>query len=97
MPQKIYIGKLSPTTDNQQLFDHFSKIGEVISAKVMTGIDGKTNAGYGYVVMGSDKTTEEAIKKLDNSNLQGKRIRVIKAHYMDQSHSYTYRRYGYKR
>ena len=98
MPQKIYTGKLSPTTTDQHLFEHFSKAGKVISAKVVVGIDGKNNAGYGYVVMNSDKEAINAINKLNNTKLDGNNINVVVAHPIDIDNSFLFRRsYKFRR
>lgn len=97
MYQKIYVGRLSPSTTDKHLFDLFSQIGKVISAKVVMGIDGKINAGYGYVTMGSDKETRDAITKLNTTKLEGNNIRVIEAHSIDKDNSFMFRRYRIKR
>lgn len=93
MAKKIYIGKISQTTSDKKLFDHFSQAGKVISATVSKSINPEKNAGYGYVVMDSEKETEDAISKLNNSILDGNHIRVIEAHPIDQEkrHYYKYR------
>jgi RNA recognition motif-containing protein len=94
MIKKIYVGKISLTTTDQKLFDHFSQVGKVTSATIIKGIDPKKHAGYGYVAMGSDKEMEEAIRKLNNSILDGNHIWVMEAHYIDQEKKqYYYRRY----
>ena len=86
MSQKIYAGNLSTSTTDSNIFDHFSKIGKVYSVELAKGIDGKTNVGYGYVTMGSEKDMEEAINKLNNSKLDGNNIRVVKAHPLDNGY-----------
>jgi polyadenylate-binding protein len=93
MIKKIYVGKISLITTDQKLFDHFSQVGKVTSATIIKGMDPKKHAGYGYVVMASDKEMEEAISKLNNSILNGNRIWVMKAHYIDQEKQYYYHRY----
>lgn len=93
MAKKIYVGNISPTTTDKHLFDHFSKVGKVVSASVVKSVNTGKNYGYGYVLMGNDLETVKAIKTLHNSILEGSRIRVIEAHPMDQEKkSYYYRR-----
>lgn len=84
MSNKIYVGKLSLITTDKQLFDHFSKAGTVISAKMAKGMDPSQNADHGYVVMASDKEASIAINKLNDSTLNGSHIKVIEVHTMDQ-------------
>lgn len=94
MVKKIHVGKISSATTDQKLFDHFSQVGKVTSATITKGIDPKKHAGYGYVVMSSEKEMEEAIRKLNNSILDGNRIWVMEAHPIDQEKKqYYYRRY----
>lgn len=94
MVKKIYVGKISSSTTDQKLFEHFYQVGKVISATIIKGIDQNKHAGYGYVVMGSEKEMEEAIRKLNNSILDGNHIWVTEAHPIDQEKKqYYYRRY----
>lgn len=87
MANKIYIGNISPSTTDKDLYDLFSDSGSVISAKVSFGIDSKI-ARNGYVVMNNEKDTEKAIIKNNNALFKGSRIRVIKAHPIDQNSEY---------
>jgi len=95
MSKKIYIGKISQKTTDDQLAKHFSQIGQVISATITKGISPERHAGYGYVVMGSDKETEEAIKRLNDQELDGSKLKVIEANYFDQDRipNYYHRRH----
>jgi len=94
MQKKIYIGRIAQATTDQKLFDHFSKIGKVVSATITKGIGAEKHAGHGYVVMENEKDIETAIHKLNNSILDGNRILVIQAHYLDQERKqHYYRRY----
>ena len=94
MLKKIYIGKISPTTTDQKLFDHFSQIGKVTSATITKGIGPEKHAGYGYVIMENEKDIPVAIQKLNNSTLDGNRLLVIEAHSIDQEkRQHYYRRF----
>ena len=94
MVKKIYVGKISLTTTDQKLFDHFSQAGRVISATISKSINPKIHAGHGYVLMASDREMEKAVKKLHNSILDESHIIVIEAHQLDQEkQQYYYRRY----
>ncbi len=92
MVKKIYVGKIPLTTTDQKLFDHFSKVGQVVSATITRGFDPKKHAGYGYVLMNNEKEMKDAILKLNNSILDGDRILVIEAHPIDQEKIQYYRR-----
>ncbi len=94
MSNKIYIGKISSTTTEKQLFDHFSQIGKVVSATIVQGINPNKHSGYGYVIMSSEKEVQTAISKLNNSLLGNSRIHVVHVHFLDQERKQYYgRRY----
>lgn len=97
MANKIYVGNLPPSITDKELYELFSPLGEVIVAKVTLGMDGKSNAGYGYVTMTNDKDVQKAVTKLNNSMLKKKNIRVMKAHPIDQDHSYLAKRSRFAR
>ena len=97
MSKKIYIGNLSPSVTDKHLLDLFSQEGKVTSVKVITTFDGKTNAGHAYITMSSDSETHNAINKLNNKKLEGKTIRVIEAHPIDQDTNYMFKYSKFKR
>jgi len=84
MAKKIYIGKLSDKTTDEHLRDIFMEIGEVVSLKIVRTPNFTENSNYGYVQMDSDENTKKAIKTLNNSTLDGSRIKVLEAHFLDQ-------------
>lgn len=96
MINKIHVGNISPATTDKDLFDLFSKTGSVASAKVGLGIDQKSN-GHGYVTMNDDKDTEKAISKCNNAVLKGNKIRVTRAHSIDQGLNYLSNQNRYRR
>lgn len=84
MSKKIYVGRISVNTTEEQLMKHFSKVGRTISVQIVQGINPNQHSGYGYVVMGSEQETKNAISKLNNSDLDGTRLIVKEAHFLDQ-------------
>ncbi len=87
MVNKIYVGNISPSTTDKDLLDLFSNSGVVVSAVVTFGIDNKI-ARSGYVVMDNEQDTQKAIAKNNNVILKGNRIKVVKAHPIDQNSNY---------
>lgn len=90
MAKKIYIGKLSNKITGQQLHDLFSKTGRVISANVVNVTSFKENMNYGYITMSTDEETKKAINTLNNTILEGCRIKVMEAHFLDQDKQQSY-------
>ena len=71
----ILVRNLSRKTTENTLHELFSKFGEIKSLNiVMDAVSGKSK-GFGFVDM-PDKSAKAAIKKLNNSILDGERIRV---------------------
>ena len=96
MSRKIYVGKLSSITTDENLFQHFSQAGKVITAKVAKSINPDKNAGYGYITMSNDQETKKAIKTLNNTHLEGNNISVMEAHLLDQESYRPYNQKNYK-
>jgi|GEM_PF-2059067 len=93
MANKIYVGRISSTTTEKQLFDHFSQIGKVIiTATIVPGINPNEHSGHGYIVMSGEKEAQTAISKLNNSLLGNSRIHVVQTHYLDQEKKQYYSR-----
>lgn len=79
MGKKLYVGNLPFSTDEQSLTAAFSAFGTVDSAKVITDRDTGRSKGFGFVEMSEDGEAQEAISKLDGSDMDGRQIRVNEA------------------
>lgn len=88
MANKIYVGNVSASTTDKDLFDLFSTIGQVVSASLILGIDRKRHAGYGYVTMNEEEDSKRAVAKYNNSILKGNRLKVVRAHSIDQKENF---------
>jgi RNA recognition motif-containing protein len=79
MAIKLFVGSLSYGVNDTQLKDFFSTAGSVSSATVIPDrISGQSN-GFGFVEMSSDDEAKEAIKTLNNQELDGRSIIVNEA------------------
>ncbi len=97
MQNKIYISNIPQTASDKDLFELFSPLGQVVSAKIIVGMDPTKNAGYGYVTMSNEEETKKAILKLNKNVFKGNAIRVVEAHVIDQDGSYFARQNRYRR
>jgi RNA recognition motif-containing protein len=79
MGNKLFIGSLDYATTDSQLEEHFSAIGKVISAKVITDRYSGQGKGFGFVEMENPEVAKEAINKLNGSQLNGRSIFVNEA------------------
>jgi RNA recognition motif-containing protein len=79
MSTKLFVGKLSYGTTDQQLSDHFSQAGTVTSAKVITDRYSGQGKGFGFVEMATEEEAKKAMDQLNNSDLDGRSIVVNEA------------------
>ncbi len=73
---KIYASNLSFNTSDAELNELFSKFGNVESAKVITDRETGRSRGFGFVEMLSDDEAREAIKGLNNKEVEGRAMAV---------------------
>lgn len=95
---KLFIGGLPYTIDNQKLNDLFAQFGEVLSAVVINDKFTGQSKGFGFVEMSDDSAAQEAIKNLDGTDLEGRKLGVSVAKPReDRSSSFGNRNGGYDR
>ncbi|HSW56557.1 MAG TPA: RNA-binding protein [Ignavibacteriaceae bacterium] len=79
MSTKLYVGNLPWTFNNNQLSDTFKPHGNIISAKVVTDKESGKSRGFGFVEMENDNYANSAIKALNGSELNGRKLVVAAA------------------
>uniref|UniRef100_A0A0C9QLC9 Nuclear cap-binding protein subunit 2 n=1 Tax=Wollemia nobilis TaxID=56998 RepID=A0A0C9QLC9_9CONI len=72
----VYIGNLSFYTTEEQIYELFSRVGEI--KKIIMGLDKntKTPAGFCFVLYYSREDTEDAVKYISGTILDDRPIRV---------------------
>ncbi|CDY18089.1 BnaA01g23500D [Brassica napus] len=76
MSTKLFIGGLSPGTDDHSLKDAFSTFNGVTEARVMTNKVTGRSRGYGFVNFISEDSAKSAISAMDGQELNGCNIHV---------------------
>ena len=79
MSTKLFVGSLPWSVSDEELKETFEKHGAVVSAKVITDRDTRRSRGFGFVEMESASDASNAIKALNNSELNGRNIIVNEA------------------
>ena len=79
MSTKLYVGNLPWTFNNNQLSDTFKKHGNVISAKVVMDRETGKSKGFGFVEMENENDANSAIKALNGSEVNGRKLVVAAA------------------
>jgi RNA recognition motif-containing protein len=79
MAAKLFVGNLDYTVTSDDLKTHFSTIGTVIDAVVISDRMTGRSRGFGFVEFSKDEEAKTAIEKLNNSDLKGRNITVNEA------------------
>jgi RNA recognition motif-containing protein len=72
----MYVSNLSFHTSDDDLKKLFGQYGAVSSAKVIMDRESGRSRGFGFVEMGSDAEAKEAIKNLNNKEVEGRAMSV---------------------
>jgi RNA recognition motif-containing protein len=76
---KLFVGSLPWSVNDEELKETFEKHGTVVSAKVITDRDTHRSRGFGFVEMESSSDASNAMRALNNSELDGRNIVVNEA------------------
>jgi cold-inducible RNA-binding protein len=75
----LYVSNLSFHTTDEDLRKLFSQYGAVSSAKVILDRETGRSRGFGFVEMESDGEANDAIKNLNNKEVEGRTMSVTVA------------------
>ena len=78
MSKKLYVGNLSFSSTENDIRDHFSAYGEVLSVNLITDRETGRLRGFGFVEM-DDAGAAAAIQNLDGKELGGRSLKVNEA------------------
>jgi len=76
MSTKLFVGGLAWATDEASLRSHFESYGEVVEAKVITDRDTGRSRGFGFVTFSDGEAATSAKDALNDTELDGRTIRV---------------------
>jgi len=76
MAVKLFVGGLSFSTSNDGLRAAFAAVGSVESASVVTDRDTGRSRGFGFVEMATAEEANEAVSRLNGTQLDGRQIKV---------------------
>ena len=79
MGKKLYVGNLPFTITDDVLSDTFAQFGTVESARIITDRETGRSKGFGFVEMSTDDEANQAISKLNGSDLGGRSVTVNEA------------------
>ncbi|EEF35258.1 polyadenylate-binding protein, putative [Ricinus communis] len=76
----LYVGDLEQNVNEEQLYDLFSQIAQVVSVRVCRDQTKRSSLGYGYVNFSNPQDAANAMKALNFTPLNGKPIRIMFSH-----------------
>jgi len=76
---KLFVGGLAWGTTDEALRTKFEEFGQVEEAVVVKDRDTGRSRGFGFVRYDTDESAESAIKNMNDTEFEGRRIRVDKA------------------
>lgn len=79
MAKKLFVGSLPWAVDDAKLQELFAQFGQVVSATVLKDRETGRSRGFGFVEMADDAAADEAIKNLNGSDMEGRKIVVNEA------------------
>jgi RNA recognition motif-containing protein len=79
MGRKLFVGNLSYETTDDDLRQAFSAVGAVESATVIHDRVTGRSRGFGFVEMATEEETQQAIARVNGTDLRGRSISVNEA------------------
>lgn len=79
MSTKLYVGNLDYSSTQDQLKEHFSQAGTVVSATVITDKYSGRSKGFGFIEMSNEEEAQKAIEMFNDKDFQGRTIVVNEA------------------
>ncbi|KAJ7039776.1 hypothetical protein C8F04DRAFT_1254591 [Mycena alexandri] len=76
---KLYVGNLSWGTTDHLLRSTFAQFGQVTDTIVMRDRDTGRARGFGFVTYSSPQEADVAIRKMNDQDLDGRRLKVNRA------------------
>jgi len=73
---RLYVGNLPYSINDDGLKELFAASGEVTEAKVITDKFSGRSKGFGFVTMKDDAAAEKAITDMDGKEADGRQIKV---------------------
>lgn len=76
MENKLYVGNLPFSINEEDLKTFFEEAGEVQSVKIITDRETGRSRGFGFVEMSSADEAQGAISQLDGKEFQGRQLKL---------------------
>ncbi len=91
MATKLFVGGLPYSVTNPQLENMFTQFGTVTSVNIITDRYSGQSKGFGFIEMQNDNEATNAIKQLDGTEIDGRKIAVSVARPKEERPSFENR------
>ncbi|MCX7881227.1 MAG: RNA-binding protein [Patescibacteria group bacterium] len=79
MNKKLYVGNLLYEVTDEDLKNHFSQAGNVVSTNVIRFRDTGRSKGFGFVEMEDEEGAKKAVDTLNGQDFKGRKLVVSEA------------------
>jgi RNA recognition motif-containing protein len=76
MSNKLFVGNLPWSTDDQSLQAMFEEFGEIVSARVITDRESGRSRGFGFVEFADEAAAQAAVDGINGKEIDGRAINV---------------------
>jgi len=97
MAKRLFVGSLPYSATSVQLEEAFSKFGKVVSCELITDRFSGQSKGFAFIEMENDKEADEAISKLNGTQLGERKIVVNVARPREEKPRFSGRREDFRR
>ena len=84
MAKRLFVGGIPWSLTDATLADLFGKIGKVASAKIIVDKFTQQSKGFAFVEFENDEDAEKAIKELNDTEVEGRKIVVQEARPLEE-------------
>ena len=83
MATKLFVGNVDFNATENDLQDHFGKVGTVLSANIVQDRMTGKSRGFAFVEMSSEEEAQRAVAELNGSDFAGRKLTVNEARPME--------------
>ncbi|AKM82521.1 TPA: RNA-binding protein [Candidatus Berkelbacteria bacterium] len=73
---KLYVGNLPYSTNDEGLGQLFAEFGEVVEAKVITDKFSGRSKGFGFVTLKDEEAANKAVEAMNGKEIEGRPLTV---------------------
>ncbi len=84
MGNKVYVGNLPWSVDQEKLKEMFSSFGEITEATVISDKFSGRSKGFGFVTFANEADAAKAVTEMNEKDVEGRALKVNEAKPMER-------------